>query len=213
MLCRPRSRRAVVPPSQPGREPPAQPRYGRGRARCGRNRGGDQLPAHSAPGDHSRADLAVCGAAADLDRRHRSSGLAGHAARGPGRAQHTGSAAVRVLVSVLLGFRCQRVSRPTAPYCRLAVACLRQEPFVTGMFIWPQIDDQRQRSLVTAGAQIQTTNTSEAVYVLAAVSAWPGVATRRFRGPSRSVTGVLAHRAAGSAPNDAPMSVNGSDDV
>src|SRR5258708_24224562 len=72
---------------------------------------------------------------------------------------------------------------------------------VTGMFIWPQIDDQRQRSLVTAGAQIQTTNTSEAVYVLAAVSAWPGVATRRFRGPSRSVTGVLAHRAAGSAPN------------
>ena len=32
---------------------------------------------------------------------------------------------------------------------------------VAGMFIWPQIDDQRQRSLVTAGAQ--TTNTSEAV--------------------------------------------------
>jgi hypothetical protein len=37
------------------------------------------------------------------------------------------------------------------------------------MFIWPQIDDQRQRSLVTAGAQ--TTNTSDAVYVLTAVSA------------------------------------------
>jgi hypothetical protein len=62
----------------------------------------------------------------------------------------------------------------------------RCEPLVTGMFIWPQIDDQRQRSLVTAGAQ--TTNTSDAVYVLTAVSAWPGVATRRFRGPSRSVT-------------------------
>src|SRR5258707_964450 len=72
---------------------------------------------------------------------------------------------------------------------------------VTGMFIWPQIDDQRQRSLVTAGAQIQTTNISEAVYVLAAVSAWPGVPTRRFRGLSRSVTGVLAHGAAGSAPS------------
>jgi restriction system protein len=43
------------------------------------------------------------------------------------------------------------------------------EALVAGMFIWPQIDDQRQRSLVPAGAQ--TTNTSEAVYVLTAVSA------------------------------------------
>jgi hypothetical protein len=34
-------------------------------------------------------------------------------------------------------------------------------PTVTGMFIWPQIDDQRQRSLVMAGAH--TTSTSEAV--------------------------------------------------
>jgi hypothetical protein len=42
------------------------------------------------------------------------------------------------------------------------------QPGVTGMFSWPQIDDQRQRSLVTADAQIQTTNTSKAVYVLAA---------------------------------------------
>ena len=40
------------------------------------------------------------------------------------------------------------------------------------MFIWLQIDDQRQRSLVTAGAQ--TANTSEAVYVLTAVSACRG---------------------------------------
>ena len=45
----------------------------------------------------------------------------------------------------------------------------RAVPDVVGMFIWPQIDDQRQRSLVTAGAR--TTNTSEAVYVLTAVSA------------------------------------------
>jgi hypothetical protein len=46
------------------------------------------------------------------------------------------------------------------------VACVGREsqglawsvqPVVTGMVIWPQIDDQRQRSLVTAGAQ--TTNT------------------------------------------------------
>jgi hypothetical protein len=57
---------------------------------------------------------------------------------------------------------------------------------VTGMFNRPQIDDQRQRSFATAIAQ--TTNTSEAIYVLTAVSAWPGMATRRFRGPSRSVT-------------------------
>jgi len=48
-------------------------------------------------------------------------------------------------------------------------APLTWQGFVAGMFIWPQIDDQRQRSLVTAGAQ--TTNTSEAVYVLTAVSA------------------------------------------
>jgi hypothetical protein len=41
-------------------------------------------------------------------------------------------------------------------------------PVLAGMFIWPQIDDQRQHSLVTAGAQ--TTNTSEAVYLLTAVS-------------------------------------------
>jgi hypothetical protein len=46
------------------------------------------------------------------------------------------------------------------------------------MFIWPQIDDERQRSLATAGAQ--TTNTSEAVYVLTAFSVWPWAATRRF---------------------------------
>jgi hypothetical protein len=40
------------------------------------------------------------------------------------------------------------------------------------MFIWPQIDDQRQRSLAMAGAQ--TMNTFETIYVLTAVSAWPG---------------------------------------
>jgi hypothetical protein len=43
---------------------------------------------------------------------------------------------------------------------------------VSGMFIWPQIDDQRQRSLATAG--VRTTNTSEAVYMLTAVGVWPG---------------------------------------
>jgi hypothetical protein len=41
-----------------------------------------------------------------------------------------------------------------------------------GIFIWPQIDDQRQGSLATVG--VQTTNTSEAVYVITAVSVWPG---------------------------------------
>jgi hypothetical protein len=64
------------------------------------------------------------------------------------------------------------------PQCQTALTAAYglhpPQAIVTGMFIWPQIDDQRQRSLVTAGAQIQTTNTSEAVYVLAAVSAWPG---------------------------------------
>jgi hypothetical protein len=57
---------------------------------------------------------------------------------------------------------------------------------VTGIFIWPQNDDQRQRSLPTAS--VQTTITSEALYVLTAVSVWPGVSHLSFQDPSRSVT-------------------------
>ena len=49
------------------------------------------------------------------------------------------------------------------------------------MFTWPQINDQRQRSLATAG--VQTTSTSEAIYVLTAASPWPGAATLRFPNP------------------------------
>ena len=52
--------------------------------------------------------------------------------------------------------------------CRRSLSQALDPAGVAGMFIWPQIDDQRQRSLVTADAQ--TTNTSEAAYVLTAVS-------------------------------------------
>jgi len=38
-----------------------------------------------------------------------------------------------------------------------------RRPAITGMFIWPQIDDQRQSSLATAG--VQTTYTSEPLYM------------------------------------------------
>src|SRR5260370_18324644 len=105
------------------------------------------------------------------------------------------------VVRVMLSLRCREPPDDSAAGGAMeeTLSC-RGCTCVTGMFIWPQIDDQRQRSLVTAGAQIQTTNISEAVYVLAAVSAWPGAPTRRFLGPSRSVTDVLAHGAAGSAP-------------
>lgn len=65
---------------------------------------------------------------------------------------------------------------------------------VTGMFIWPPIDDQRQRSLATAG--LQSMNTSEPLRITA-VSVWPGAATRRFRGLSRSVTRCAGPRLPG----------------
>ena len=54
------------------------------------------------------------------------------------------------------------------------------------MFIWAQIDDQRQHSLATD--DVQTSDTSEAICVPTAVSVWPGPGSRRFRGESRSVT-------------------------
>lgn len=47
-----------------------------------------------------------------------------------------------------------------------------QQHVVTGMFIWPQIDDQRQRSLATAG--VHAANISEAINVRTAVNVWPG---------------------------------------
>jgi hypothetical protein len=81
---------------------------------------------------------------------------------------------------------------------------------VTGTFIWPQIDDQRQRSLVTAGAQ--TTNTSEAVYVLTAVSAWAGGGHSPLPKPITERDQVCWPGAAGSARNAdfAPRGLGGS---
>jgi len=52
--------------------------------------------------------------------------------------------------------------------CRRSLSQALDPAGVAGIFVWPQIGDQRQRSLVKADAQ--TTNTSEAVYVLTAVS-------------------------------------------
>jgi hypothetical protein len=71
---------------------------------------------------------------------------------------------------------------------------------ITGMSIWPEIDDQMIKDndhwLWPA---VRPTNTSEAVYMLTAVSVWPGAATRQQRGPSNSVT-----RCAGPASNGVP---------
>jgi hypothetical protein len=57
---------------------------------------------------------------------------------------------------------------------------------VIGLLIWARIDDQRQRSLVTGYPgrlpEFRITKTSEAVCMQAAVSEWPTVARRQFRG-------------------------------
>jgi hypothetical protein len=59
-------------------------------------------------------------------------------------------------------------------------------PVVIGLFIWAQIDGQRQCSFVTATRvgrpAFRSTKTSEAACMHAAVSEWPTAARRRFRG-------------------------------
>src|SRR5260370_19482311 len=88
-----------------------------------------------------------------------------------------------------------------------SVADRLARPGVTGPFIWLRVDDQRQRSFVTAAGTgnpiTKRTKTSEAVCMLTAVNdarRWPATASNSPQPHNR--TGSACHASDGSAPID-----------